>query len=188
MAPLRGWRHGDKGLPRTFFMVAGRLKRWRPCAITGSMHHGSSRGRSTARVSVPERFCCTQFGLEMLSSATCALAHPLLRRQATKVLTRPESIEQVFAKLKHRFLKAAARTVDTVCIAIGNFSTPSRPWNAPITFRKDNGCRFAAPAKLFDSAARAQDFFIYIIGGDLERNRSTSEGTPKGRTASTGTS
>ena len=34
-------------------------------------------------------------------------------------------IEQVFAKLKHLLRKAAARTVEAVCAAIGSCSTPS---------------------------------------------------------------
>src|SRR5277367_5253300 len=51
-----------------------------------------------------------------------APAHPLRGSQAllpAKILTDLNPIEQVFAKLKHFLRKAAARTVDAVCLAIG---------------------------------------------------------------------
>ena len=41
-------------------------------------------------------------------------------------------IEQVFAKLKHLLRKAAPRTVETICAAIGDI-TLSRVKNAPTT-------------------------------------------------------
>jgi transposase len=40
-----------------------------------------------------------------------------------KYSTRPEPIEQVFAKLKHLLRKLAARIVDAVCAAIGEVLT-----------------------------------------------------------------
>lgn len=43
-------------------------------------------------------------------------------------------IEQVLAKLKQLVRKAAARTLEAVCAAIGDMLGPSRPKNAPTNF------------------------------------------------------
>src|SRR5262249_17168166 len=63
--------------------------------------------------------------LDHLSSHTRKLVRQLVRSAGAKLLFLPKyspdlnPIEQVFAKLKHLLRKAAARTVETVCSAIG---------------------------------------------------------------------
>ena len=62
----------------------------------------------------------------------------LMRSRGAKLFFLPKyspdlnPIEQVFAKLKHLLRKAAARTVEAVWAAIGQFQ-PSRQTNAPTT-------------------------------------------------------
>ena len=62
----------------------------------------------------------------------------LIRPVGTKLFFLPPDlnpIEQVFAKLKHLLRKAAARTIETVCTAIGEtlLSKPSPLRNVPTT-------------------------------------------------------
>lgn len=64
--------------------------------------HKSKRARSCGRLSVPSVPSCS----------SCQKYSPDLN-----------PIEQVFAKLKHLLRKAAARTVDAVCAAIGDVLT-----------------------------------------------------------------
>ena len=77
------------------------------------------------------RFCCPRFGPATSSSWTISAAtgarsvRQLIRSAGAKLFLLPKyspdlnPIEQVFAKLKHLLRKAAARTVETVCAAIG---------------------------------------------------------------------
>ena len=77
------------------------------------------------------RFSCQRFGPATSSSWTisaatiCKAVRQLIRSAGAKLFFLPQyspdlnPIEQVFAKLKHLLRKAAARTVDAVCAAIG---------------------------------------------------------------------
>src|SRR5438477_4409927 len=79
--------------------------------MTASRRHGFLRVRSMA----------TAFG----SSHRGKIVRQLIRSAGAKLFFLPKyspdlnPIEQVFAKLKHFLRKAAARTVETVCLAIG---------------------------------------------------------------------
>ncbi len=63
--------------------------------------------------------------LDNLGSHRSKAVRQLIRSAGAKlflfarILTRPEPVEQVFAKLKHLLRKAAARTADAVCAVIG---------------------------------------------------------------------
>lgn len=70
-------------------------------------------------------------------------------------------IEQVFAKLKHLLRKAAARTVDAVCAAIGqalDAFTPEECANKPQNFRLSNLMlsRFSSRSRKISIAARSR--------------------------------
>jgi DDE superfamily endonuclease len=101
--------------------------------MTGLMRHGSSKGRSMAGAFAPmsRRFSCPSFDPAISSSwitsaARSKAVRQLIRSVGAKLFFLPKyspdlnPIEQVFAKLKHLLRKAAARTVDAVCAAIGH--------------------------------------------------------------------
>ena len=75
--------------------------------------------------------------LDNLGSHKSKAVRQLIRSVGAKLFFLPKyspdlnPIEQVFAKLKHLLRKAAARTVDAVCAAIGEVLEPSHPKNAP---------------------------------------------------------
>ena len=101
--------------------------------MIGSMRRGLSRGRSTARAfglmwrrSFYRRFVPGDIVvLDNLGSHRGKAVRQLIRSAGAKLFFLPKyspdlnPIEQVFAKLKHLIRKAAARTVDAVCAAIG---------------------------------------------------------------------
>ena len=64
-------------------------------------------------------------GMDNLGSHRGKIIRQLIRSSGAKLFLLPKyspdlnPIEQVFAKLKHLLRKAAARTVETVCAAIG---------------------------------------------------------------------
>jgi transposase len=97
--------------------------------MTGSKRHGFSKGRSmaTAFGSTWRRFCCPGdiVIMDNLGSHKGKAARQLIRSAGAKLFFLPKyspdlnPIEQVFAKLKHFLRKAAARTVEAVCKAIG---------------------------------------------------------------------
>ncbi|WP_027526895.1 transposase, partial [Bradyrhizobium sp. Ec3.3] len=71
--------------------------------------------------------------MDNLGSHKSKLVRQLIRSAGAKLFFLPKyspdlnPIEQVFAKLKHLLRKAAARTVDTVCAAIGEVLTAFTP-------------------------------------------------------------
>src|ERR1700674_2726917 len=77
------------------------------------------------------RFCCPPYGTATSSSWIISASHrgkivrQLIRSAGAKLFFLPKyspdlnPIEQVFAKLKHFLRKAAARTIDAVCLTIG---------------------------------------------------------------------
>ena len=75
--------------------------------------------------------------MDNLGSHKGKIVRQLIRSAGAKLFFLPKyspdlnPIEQVFAKLKHLLRKAAARTVDAVCAAIGEVLKPSHPQNAP---------------------------------------------------------
>jgi transposase len=133
MAPLRGW--APRGRRLTAKVPHGRWKTMTFLAalrMTGSMRRGSSKDRSTARAfgptcegssadASPRRYRC----LGQSGSHRSKAVRQLIRSAGAKLFFLPKyspdlnPIEQVFAKLKHLIRKAAARTVDAVCAAIG---------------------------------------------------------------------
>src|ERR1700726_4754310 len=99
--------------------------------MTGSRRHGFSRGRSTAtasastwRGSFSRRFVPATSWSWTISAATEAKLS-VIRSAGAKLFFLPKyspdlnPIEQDFAKLKHFLRKAAARTIDAVCLTIG---------------------------------------------------------------------
>src|SRR6185437_11625904 len=98
--------------------------------MTGSRRHGLSRAQSTATAfaSTWRRFSSRRFAPATSSSWTISAAteaKSCVRSSGAKLFFLPKyspdlnPIEQVFAKLKHFLRKAAARTVEAVCFAIG---------------------------------------------------------------------
>jgi transposase len=101
--------------------------------MTGSMHRGLSKGRSTAesfrtyvaKVLLPTLRPGDIVVLDNLGSHRGRAVRQLIRSVGAKLFFLPKyspdlnPIEQVFAKLKHLIRKAAARTIDAVCAAIG---------------------------------------------------------------------
>jgi transposase len=114
--------------------------------MIGSMHRGLSKDRSTAKAFGPmwRRFFYRHFVtyvakvllptlrpgdivvMDNLGSHKGKIVRQLIRSAGAKLFFLPKyspdlnPIEQVFAKLKHLLRKAAARTVDAVCAAIGD--------------------------------------------------------------------
>jgi hypothetical protein len=105
--------------------------RWRaltsspPCAAIGSTLLASSMDRSTAKASAPASSRCSSqrcnpamsssWTIPQPQAATDPPRHPHRRRQAlllAALLARPQSLEQVFAKLKTLLRKAAERTIE----------------------------------------------------------------------------
>ena len=122
--------------------------------MTGSRRRGSSRGRSTARafglyvekVLLPTLRPGDIVIMDNLGSHKGKAVRQLIRSAGAKLFFLPKyspdlnPIEQVFAKLKHLLRKAAARTVEAVCAAIGELLEPSPPKNARTTL-KNSGYR-----------------------------------------------
>ena len=78
--------------------------------------------------------------MDNLGSHKAKAVRQLIRAAGAKLFFLPKyspdlnPIEQVFAKIKH-FFKAAARSVETICTAIGEILGALRPMNAPAIFR-----------------------------------------------------
>src|SRR6266478_5579999 len=100
--------------------------------MTGSMRRGFSKARSTATVfgSTSRKFFFPPFGpaisiMDNLGSHKGKAVRQLIRSAGAKLFFLPKyspdlnPIEQFFAKLKHFLRKAAARTVEAICVAIG---------------------------------------------------------------------
>ena len=134
MAPLRGW--GPRGrrikakVPyghwnTTTFLAALRLDRIEaPWLLEGPIN-GETFQVYVERVLVPTLRPGDIVIMDNLGSHKGKAVRRLIRAAGAKLFFLPRyspdlnPIEQVFAKLKHLLRKAAARTVEAVCAAIG---------------------------------------------------------------------
>ncbi len=134
MAPLRGW--APRGSRLTAKVPDGR---WRTMTFLAALRHdritapwlleGPIDGESFAiyveKVLLPTLRPRDIVIMDNLGSHRGKIVRALIRSAGAKLFLLPKyspdlnPIEQVFAKLKHLLRKAAARTVETVCAAIG---------------------------------------------------------------------
>jgi transposase len=134
MAPLRGWA------PRGERLIAKVPHgRWKTMTFLAALRHdridapwfleGPINGQSfrlyVEKVLLPTLRRGDIVILDNLGSHKSKTVRQLIRSAGAKLFFLPKyspdlnPIEQVFAKLKHLLRKAAARTVETVCAAIG---------------------------------------------------------------------
>jgi transposase len=134
MAPLRGWApRGHRLLTKVphgrwktmTFLAALRSDRIdAPWFIEGPID-GESFRTYVAKVLLPSLRPGDIVVMDNLVSHRSRAVRQLIRSAGAKLFFLPKyspdlnPIEQVFAKLKHLLRKAAARTVDAVCAAIG---------------------------------------------------------------------
>jgi transposase len=134
MAPLRGW--ASRGHRLTGKVPHGR---WKTMTFLAALRHdridapwfiegpidGESFRTYVAKVLLPTLRPGDIVVLDNLGSHRSKAVRQLIRSVGAKLFFLPKyspdlnPIEQVFAKLKHLVRKAAARTVDAVCAAIG---------------------------------------------------------------------
>lgn len=135
MAPLRGWAPRGRRLhakvphgrwKTTTFLAALRHNRIEvPWFIEGPID-GVSFRTYVEKVLLPVLHPGDIVVLDNLGSHRSKAVRQLIRSVGAKLFFLPKyspdlnPIEQVFAKLKHLLRKAAARTADTVCAAIGH--------------------------------------------------------------------
>ncbi len=134
MAPLRGWA------PRGHRLI-GKVPdgRWRTMTFLAALRHdrvtapwllegpidGESFATYVEKVLLPTLRSGDIVIMDNLGSHRGKIIRQLIRSAGAKLFLLPKyspdlnPIEQVFAKLKHLLRKAAARTVETVCAAIG---------------------------------------------------------------------
>jgi transposase len=134
MAPLRGWA------PRGRRLI-GKVPdgRWRTMTFLAALRHdritapwllegpidGESFATYVEKVLLPTLRHGDIVIMDNLGSHRGKIIRQLIRSAGAKLFLLPKyspdlnPIEQVFAKLKHLLRKAAARTVETVCAAIG---------------------------------------------------------------------
>jgi transposase len=134
MAPLRGWAPRGKRLvakvphrrwKTTTFVAALRLDRIdAPWLLEGPID-GESFRAYVERVLVPTLRQDDIVIMDNLGSHKGKAVRDLIRAAGAKLFFLPKyspdlnPIEQVFAKLKHLLRKAAARTIESICAAIG---------------------------------------------------------------------
>jgi transposase len=134
MAPLRGW--APRGCRLTTKVPHGR---WKTMTFLAALRHdridapwfiegpidGESFRTYVAQVLLPTLRPGDIVVLDNLGSHRSKAVRQIIRSAGAKLFFLPKyspdlnPIEQVFAKLKQIIRKAAARTVDTVCAAIG---------------------------------------------------------------------
>jgi transposase len=134
MGPLRGWAPRGKRLvgkiphrrwKTTTFLAALRLNRIdAPWLLEGPID-GESFRTYVERVLVPTLREGDIVIMDNLGSHKGKAVRDLIRSAGAKLFFLPKyspdlnPIEQVFAKLKHLLRKAAARTIEAICAAIG---------------------------------------------------------------------
>ena len=134
MAPLRGWApRGNRLVAKvphgrwktTTFVAALRLDRIEaPWLLEGPID-GESFRTYVERMLVPTLRKGDIVIMDNLGSHKCKAVRELIRSAGAKLFFLPKYspdlnlIEQVFAKLKHLLRKAAARTIEAICAAIG---------------------------------------------------------------------
>jgi transposase len=134
MAPLRGWALRGRRLPAK--VPHGR---WKTMTFLAALRHdridapwfiegpidGESFRSYVEKVLLPTLRPGDIVVMDNLGSHKGKIVRQLIRSAGAKLFFLPKyspdlnPIEQVFAKLKHLLRKAAARTVDAVCAAIG---------------------------------------------------------------------
>jgi len=150
MAPLRGWApRGQRFVAKvphrrwktTTFVAALRLDRIEaPWLIEGPID-GESFRTYVERVLLPTLREGDIVIMDNLGSHKGKAVRQLIRTTGAKLFFLPKyspdlnPIEQVFAKLKHLLRKAAARTVETVCAAIGEILSSYTPAECGNYFR-----------------------------------------------------
>jgi transposase len=150
MAPLRGWAPRGKRFvakvphrrwTTTTFLAALRLDRIEaPWLLEGPID-GESFLTYIERVLMPTLREGDIVIMDNLGSHKGKAVRELIRSTGAKLFFLPKyspdlnPIEQVFAKLKHLLRKAAARTVETVCAAIGEILTAFTPEECANYFR-----------------------------------------------------
>jgi transposase len=155
MAPLRGWAPRGHRLPAK--VPHGR---WKTMTFLAALRHdridapwfiegpidGESFRTYVAKVLLPTLRPGDIVVMDNLGSHRSKAVRQFIRSAGAKLFFLPKyspdlnPIEQVFAKLKHLLRKAAARTVDAVCTAIGqvlNAFTPEECAN----YLKNSGYR-----------------------------------------------
>src|ERR1700755_318069 len=140
MAPLRGWALRGRRLP-------GKIPhgRWKTMTFLAALRHdridapwfiegpidGESFRTYVEKVLLPTLRPGDIVVMDNLGSHKGKIVRQLIRSAGAKLFFLPKyspdlnPIEQVFAKLKHLLRKAAARTVEAVCAAIGEVLTAS---------------------------------------------------------------
>jgi transposase len=150
MAPLRGWApRGHRLIAKvphgrwktTTFLAALRLGRIdAPWLLEGPID-GDSFRTYIERVLVPTLHEGDVVIMDNLGSHKGKAVRQLIRSAGAKLFFLPKyspdlnPIEQVFAKLKHLLRKAAARTPETICAAIGEVLGAFTPQECANYFR-----------------------------------------------------
>ncbi len=150
MAPLRGW--APRGLRLAAKVPHGR---WKTTTFLAALRHdridapwllegpidGESFRTYVEQVLVPTLREGDIVIMDNLGSHKGKAVRQLIRSAGAKLFFLPKyspdlnPIEQVFAKLKHLLRKAAARTADTVCAAIGEILGAFTPEECANYFR-----------------------------------------------------
>ena len=150
MAPLRGW--APRGRRLNAKVPHGR---WKTMTFLAALRHdrinapwfleGPIDGESfriyVENVLVPTLHPGDIVIIDNLGSHKGKAVRQLIRAAGAKLFFLPKyspdlnPIEQVFAKLKHLLRKAAARTVETVCAAIGEVLAAFTPQECANYFR-----------------------------------------------------
>jgi len=150
MAPLRGWAplgmrlrakvpHGH--WKTTTFLAALRYDRIEAPWLLDSPIDGESFRTYVEQVLVPTLRPGDIVIMDNLGSHKGKAVRQLIRSAGAKLFFLPKyspdlnPIEQVFAKLKHLLRKAAARTVETICTAIGEILAAFTPDECANYFR-----------------------------------------------------
>ena len=155
MAPLRGWAPRGKRLvakvphgnwKTTTFVAALRLDRIEaPWLLEGPID-GESFRTYVERVLVPTLREGDIVIMDNLGSHKGKAVRQLIRSAGAKLFFLPKyspdlnPIEQVFAKLKHLLRKAAARTFEAICRALGNLLQAFSP-DECANYLKNSGYR-----------------------------------------------
>lgn len=142
MAPLRGWApRGQR------FVATVPHRRWKTMTFLAALRHdrieapwllegpidGESFRTYVERALAPTLRQGDIVIMDNLGSHKGKAVRELIRSTGAKLFFLPKyspdlnPIEQVFAKLKHLLRKAAARTVETVCAAIGKILSTYTP-------------------------------------------------------------
>jgi putative transposase len=123
--PCGGGRHAGKGSPPRFLAALRHDRIDAPWFIEGPIDGASFRAY-VEKVLLPTLRPGDVVVMDNLGSHKGKVVRQLIPSAGAKHFFLPKyspdlnPIEQVFAKLKHLLRKAAARTVDTVCTAIGD--------------------------------------------------------------------